>query len=524
MGGRTAHFRLTWGCSMKSYKPFLFLILVASVALGSCSGLPKGNGGGSGTADVSFVLVADTPPSTLGLVSFKVVPTSIVLTPTTGTATTLSINSGNGYTFDLVRLQSDSGYLGTVTKVPTGAYTSIAVTFSSATLAFYNGTGVALTNPVCPSTDVCIATFAGPFTATITTSQTISANGGFGIDVNLSNALTLSGAALTLNLANSSSTAVVSDYTLPRANSNLASGQLDLIEDFTGVVTLSSAGVTITPPSAVNLPSITAATSSSTNYDPDPTGTICPTGTTQLSSCVASNQAASMDAILNTGGTFTVQEIEPLLATPVVDTVEGTVVAINTNSLTQFTMVTTNLIPAASNSLIGSLGTGALLTVNVAANPNPFLIDSKGLPVASQFASSYGSFANATNTTALHAGQTVAVQVTALTAANGTIPASCAVNTVTLRWSRFSATVNTASSPAFTFTAIPGYFLFTPGSTFQVQTFTGTEGADGVTNLDGITSTANLTQGNSAGVRALFIEDPANDLNPAFFAAKVRQQ
>src|SRR5271168_873050 len=63
------------GCAMKSYKAFPFLILVACVFLGSCSGLPQGTGGGGGTANVSLVMISDTPPATLGLVSFKVTPT-----------------------------------------------------------------------------------------------------------------------------------------------------------------------------------------------------------------------------------------------------------------------------------------------------------------------------------------------------------------------------------------------------------------------------------------------------------------
>ena len=63
-----------------------------------------------------------------------------------------------------------------------------------------------------------------------------------------------------------------------------------------------------------------------------------------------------MDAILNADGTFTVQEIEPLLANPTVDTVEGTIVSIESGRQSQqFTMVITDIIPAATNSLIGSL-------------------------------------------------------------------------------------------------------------------------------------------------------------------------
>src|SRR5271169_5257391 len=508
------------GCVMKSYKAFPFLILVACAFLGSCSGLPKGNGGGGGggTANVSFVLNTNNPPVALGLVSLKVVPTAITLTPTTGTPTTFNLNSGNGYSFDLVRLQSDSGFLGTVPTVATGGYSSVAVSFLSATLAFFNGTGIALTNPVCAAGQTCIATFAGPFTATATSPLTVSGNGGFAININLGQAITISSTTLSLNFGN---TNAASAFTLPRANSNLAPGQLDLIEDFTGIVSNPGSTVTITPAPAVNRPPITATVNSSTVLDQDPTQTLCTTPTQgNVSSCVASGEGASMDAILNTDGTFTVQEIEPLLASPTVDTVEGTVVAINSVGQTQFTMVVTDIIPAATNSLIGSLTVGAPLTVNLSVGPN-FYVDSKGLPVQGNFPSNYGAFRSATNTTALQLGQTVAVHVTAFTAAIGnTTSASSIVNTVTLRWSRFSSTVSIAATPQFTVTAIPGYFGFTPSSTFGVQIFTGGPGMEGVTNLAGIVNGNPPATTPAVGVRALYIENAANTLVPPFFAAK----
>lgn len=508
---------------MKSNKAFLFLTLVACMSLNSCyHELPGGGGGGTGTAKVSFVLVADTPPTNLGLVSFKVVPTAVTLTPSTGTATTFEINGGNGYAFDLVRLQSDSAFLGTVPGVATGSYSSIAVTFSSAQVAFFNGTGAAITNlnPQCPANSVCVVTFGGPFTATVTSTQTISGNMGLGIDVNLAKVISASGAALTVNLGNTSS---VSAFTLPRQSSNLAAGQLDLIEDVTGVVTLGGSGLTINAATAANHPPITATVNSSTVLDEDPTLTLCITPTQgSVSSCVSSNQAASMDAILNSDGTFTAQEVEPLLGT-LKDTVEGTIVSINSGNQTQFSLIVTDIVPAATNSLIGSLTVGAPLTVNLAVGPI-FYVDSKGLPVANSFPTNYGAFTQSTNTTGLHLGQTVAVHVVAFTAASGATAAIANnVDTVTLRWSRFIATPTGASTNAlFNVTSLPGYFGFTQASVLQTEIFLGTQGTQGATNLDGI-SNGNAPGANAVGVRALFIEDPGNTLTPAFFAAKVRQ-
>lgn len=513
---------------MKSYKAFLFLILVASLSLGSCSGLPQGNGGGGGggTANVSFVLNSNDAPLTLGLVSFKVVPTAITLTPTVGTPTTFNINSGNGFSYDLVRLQSDSAFLGTVPGVATGGYSSVSISFLSATLAFSNGTGVTLTNPACPATSpnaVCIASFAGPFTATATSAQTVGGNGGFAINIDLGQVITFTGTTMSLNFAN---TNAASTFALPRTNSNLQAGQLDLIEDFTGIVSNPGSTVTITPAPIVNRPAMTATVNSSTVLDKDPTQTLCTTPTQgNLSSCLSTGQGASMDAILNTDGTFTVQEIEPLLASPTVDTVEGTIVSIESGSQSQFTMVVTDIIPAATNSLIGSLTVGSPLTVNISPGPS-FFVDSKGLPVQNSFPSSYNFFIGSTNTTGLQLGQAVAVHVTAFTSANANTNAfaTSTVNTVTLRWSRFSSNVSIASTPQFTVTTIPGYFGFTPSSTFGVQIFTGTQGTEGVTNLAGIVNGSAPATAPAARVRALYIENPGNTLVPNFFAAKVRQQ
>jgi hypothetical protein len=230
-----------------------------------------------------------------------------------------------------------------------------------------------------------------------------------------------------------------------------------------------------------------------------------------------------MDAVLNSDGTFTVQELEPLLATPVVDTVEGTVVAITSGSQTQFGLIVTDLFPAASNSLIGSLRIGAPLTVNLAATVKTFLVDTKGLPVASQFPGNFGFFSGATNTTALHLGQNVAVHVNTFTAASGATSASASTDTVTLRWSRFISNVSIASAPQFTVNTLPLQFGVTQANTFQVQSFGGTQGAAGVTNLDGISSTSGLAQGSPVAVRGLFIENAGDTLVPAFYAAKVRQ-
>src|SRR5260370_31489888 len=119
------------------------------------------------------------------------------------------------------------------------------------------------------------------------------------------------------------------------------------MEEFTGGGPLDSSSVTIT---STTRGALAASTTATTICDSDPSGSLCPLGTTQLTSCVSSNQVASMDVILKSDGTLSIQEIEPLLAS-LQDTVEGIVVSINQNNQTQFTVVVTDLIPLATNSL-----------------------------------------------------------------------------------------------------------------------------------------------------------------------------
>jgi hypothetical protein len=504
----------------------LFTLLVA-VALSSCSGPLKGpGGGGGGTGTVSFTLVADTLPASPSILRFLVSISGVVLTPSTGSTQTLSF--ATPLVVDLMRLQSDSAFLGSIAKVPPGPYKNVQILITKPQMTFLNNTtgNIVVGTTICSSGTICEVTFnaVGSPTFNLSPALTIPSTGqGLGLDVNLTNSISLTAGTLSVNFTDSGTTNSVTAFTLPRTNSNLANGELELIEDITGVVSISGSSVTITPAAATGRLPVTASTTSATNYDPDPSNTHCPTGTKSLTACVANNEVASMDAVLNANGTLSIQEIEPLLATAV-DTVEGTVVSITPASQTQFTIVVTDLVPAATNSLIGKLKLGDLFTINLVTSPNPFLVDTKGLPVASQFASNYGTFFGATGTTAIHLGQTVAVHVKTFTAASGTTPASATVDTVTLRWSRLIATPTGASGAGlFNITSLPSYFGFTQASIFGVQIFTGTPAADGVTNLDGIASGNGPAASPAVGIRALFLEDPTNSLNPGFFAAKVRQ-
>jgi hypothetical protein len=504
---------------MNRNKALLLLLLLASFSLAACSG-PKGTVlpiGGGGNATVSFTLVADTLPPNPSILSFKVSINGITLTPTSGTAQTFQPPSP--IVLDLMRLQSDTVFLGTLTNVPSGSYT-VQVSLSSPEMTFLNDTSSAITanGAACPSNFVCTATLTGVGTPTISSfTFNASTNGqqGIEIDFNLKNAISLSGGTLSVNFNPAApNPGVFTAFALPRTNANLGTNQLELLEDFTGVVSINGSTVTITSPTR----GVLTTTSTSTSFfDSSPDGLICPPPSTI--SCVVNGQIASADAFLKSDGTLELKEFEPLNSTQQ-DFVEGTVFAVN--SLTQFAVAVTDKVQAANNSLIGGLNTGDLLTVNI-PTPKPFLVDTKGLAVP---AGSLGLFQGQTDTSAVHPGQTVAVHITTFTAATPTIIAFTTADTVTLRWSRLIAVPTGVSTAALiNVNTVPSYFGFTPTSTFPTQVFSGTLGADGVTNLDGIQggATANVIAGQPVGLRVLFLDNPQNTVPFPFLAAKIRQ-
>ena len=502
---------------MNRSKAVLLLLAFAVVSLSSCSGLPKqvvtpvG-----GTATVNLTLVADTLPPNPSMLSFKVSIASITLTPTTGTAQTFRPPSP--IVIDLMRLQSDTIFLGTLTTVPSGSY-AVQVSLSSPEITFLNDTSSTITanGVTCLSGLVCTATLTAVGTPTIssfTFNASPSGQQGIEIDFNLKNAILLSGGTLSVNFTPSApNPGVFTAFTLPRTNANLGTSQLELIEDFTGVVGISGSTVTITSPTRGTL---TATSTSSSFFDPSPDGLICPTPSTIA--CVVAGRIASVDAFLKSAGTLELKEFEPLNATQE-DLVEGTVYVVNTP--TQFAITVTDKVQAATASLIAGLNTGNLLTVNIPTS-KPFLVDSKGLAVP---AASLGLFANQTDTSAIHPGQTVAVHVTALVAANGTTIAAATADTVILRWSRLIATpTGTSTNTVVNVNAVPSYFRLTPASVFPTQVFSGTLGGQGVTNLDGIPgSAASVTANLPVGLRVLYLENSTNSAQFPFLAAKIRQ-
>jgi hypothetical protein len=293
---------------------------------------------------------------------------------------------------------------------------------------------------------------------------------------------------------------------LPSASSSLAAGHLDFVEDVTGVVTAVNAATQSVTVKTATRGSLTAIANSSTVFSPNCTAFNL---SLSFSSCIVQGQVASLDTVLNSDGTFTLLEYDPL-STTTADWIEGMVTA-TASSPTQFTLVDNDLVLASSSSLIGSsapLGTQVKVTL---ASPKPFLVDTKGLTVP------VNNFTG-TDASILLPGQTLSLHVTAFTAAVGSTPATANVDTVYLRFTRVSGTVAaTGTQASFNIQNLPSFFGITTQPVVEI-----TQGAPPsipATNFDGVTSATALSNPQTVSIRALYF---GQGTSMPFSAAKVR--
>lgn len=500
---------------MTRNKSLTVLALASALALGSCSGVNshKGGGGGGNTATVLVTLTASplTPPSSTNLLSFSVTITGVSLTPSSGgTAVNIPLNNST-YTVDLTRLQSDSVYVATSATVPTGTYSNMTVSLSNPVVTYCAQTTGA---SGCASGTVATATGAAaapqittsPFPLTLTSTQTQ----GLAVNLNLQNTLTVTAATQVVTAVNLGATNVLSASTLPpKASSLPTSGELSFIEDVTGVVT-SVNGSTLTVKTATR-GSFTATANSSTVFSPNCTNFNL---SLTFASCVVLGHVASVDLLLNTTGTFTLLEYDPL-ATTSGDWVEGIVTA-SPSVNTQLQFVANDQVVSTSNSVLGTnvvIG----LPINVTlSSPQPFLVDGKGF-IAASTTTSFGG----TSTSILEPGETVAVHTKAFTAASGSTLATITADFLFLRFTRVTGTIQSVAPPnTFNMQSFPPFFALT--APVVVQLSTGTPS----TNFDGVSgpSDTNFVVGGTVSINAIYF-GPSTGPTPVptpFFAAKVR--
>ena len=479
-----------------------FAVIAASLSLSSCSGVKNpcttncGGGGGNGSLNLTFAAEPFTPPPNTSILSFAVAVNSVSLTPSAGgSAVTIPLNASS-FGVDLTRLQSDSAYLGQfINSVPAGSYNQLSVNLSALVTYCAATSGT----PGCNSGSVAQISKAFASATTSNFSFTMGANqqAGLRVIINFANALTVNSATQAVTAINLTAANVATTVTLPPTLSTLSSGQLDYLEDVTGVITAASSSA-VTVQTATRGP-ITSIITGSTLFSQN---------------CVVLNnpctptvgQVASVDATLNIDGTSTMLLFDPLTATSV-DLIEG-IVTSETTSSTQFQLVANDFVKANSKSLIGGLSLGDTVNVSLANLASGFFVDGKGLPLTSS------TFSGSNSATDIHTGQTVMVRVTAFTPRSGSTPASATSDAVVLRFTRFAATASGAGSAQFNIGSLPPFFGFTTQPVVQLGN------GNPITYLDGYTSNGSITSGDNLGIRALYF---GTNVAPSFSAAKIRK-
>ncbi len=490
---------------MNSKRYAVLVAFAAIFALASCSGVKNPctvncGGGGGGTASLSLTIAAVpfAPPPNTSILSFAVTLNSVTLTPSSGGSdVTIPLNAAT-YSVDLTRLQSDSAFLGQlIATVPSGTYNQVTLGVTSAVVTYCvatSGTPGCNTGTVAQITKGAAAPATSAFTVTLAANQ----QAGLKVLINFGNAITVNVATQVISGVNLAAANVLTAVPLPPTASTLGLSEFDYVEDVTGVVTAASAASVTVQTSTHG--SITSVITNNTIGSPN---------------CVITNvvcspqvgQVASIDATLNSDGTSTMLEYDPLSPTSV-DVIEGIVTTVPSSS-TQFQIVTNDIVLASAGSLIGSnlaLGDPVQITY---AGVNPFVVDSKGLPVVITAFTS-----GSTSATDILPGQTVALRVTAFTPKVGNTPAAATVDYVVLRFTRVAASVSSAPAPNFSIQSLP--LLFGQTGTNQVQLGVGSPS----TYLDGYTTSSNITVGDNVSMRALYFGIAAT---PSFTAAKIRK-
>ena len=478
----------------------LFALLILALALTSCSGLKVQNCTGStcvqnGNANVTLTLF-DAPPTGVDFVTFNVPVTAITLTPQTGGPVNV-FSPSSSTIFEMAHLQSDSTLIGTF-QVPTGTYTGMNVLVGSPFAIFANSSTTTFTN--CNPGTVCnLAGGAAQIAVTFTPPLTLSNNQniGLGLEFNLANAISSSGSQISIDVTKVN---VVTVVPLPRTGQ--ASGTLDTIEDFVGVVkTVTGSTITLKNDAGITF---SGTTGTGTTFDVPPGGSSACGGLFNLA-CVAVGQTLSIDATLSTTGAVSITNVD-FLDLPAVDEIEGTI--FQTSTPGTFLMAVDHKILATNSTnatILGPVASGTKLNI-ILGNSVTFAIDTDNLPVAPST-----GFLSAAD---LVTGQRVMAHVTSVS--TGTL-LNVTTDRMVLRFSRFTGTPGTISGNIFGLQTPPAYLGINPATAPEVQTFIPQTIFDGVTDISGLNNTS--TQ---VSVRALYL-NPFNGVQQPLLAAKVRK-
>lgn len=488
---------------MNSKRITLTVACAAILALASCSGVKTpcttNCGGGGGNASVNLVLT-DTPPTGVTVLSFTLPIAGITLTPQSGSQ--VSIYPGG--TFELTRLQSDTSGIAVNVSVPAGTYTSLNVTLGTSSGVYINSSGASITTSAgtCLNNAVCDLPTGGATTISIPINVTLSTNAPqfVGLDMNLNNAITTNnGISVDFTQAN-----VLTVKTAPPIGT-LPSGNTAYVDDFTGIVTAKTSN-SVTIVSTVR-GSLSAVVNSSTAvYDPQ---TLC--GGNVSYACVQVGSVVSLQGVLSSSGTITATSLDVIDAsTNPADEVEGTVYPANCNGGLNLGMILSDSSITNSSSPLASAkyGQGLCLTVN----PNATYAIDTGILTGQPGVPTFAGFSSASD---LLAGQTVRARITG--AATGSSGINATANAMILRFSRLTATVSsTSGGTVILLTGLPAYITTFQGGA-QALTY------PDATLLENFTSISSLANPNVISFSALML-DPVAGVTYPLHVAKVRLQ
>jgi hypothetical protein len=480
------------------------LLPLACLALASCSGTlstgPCTTNCSPGDATVSVVLTATPPPPNLQLSvqAFRATLIGLSLTPSSGgSPVSLNLNS-TAYVAEFTRVTSDSTLLAAKVQVPADTYNRVTVTFSAPSVTFCTQANPGV--PGCAAgTLQALAGSPAAGTVSFATDLTFAANQetGLALNVDLGQALGQTGQNVTAADLTVAGAFSVSALPPPSASTDLASGQLAHLDDVMGLVTAVTANSLTVETSTRG--SITATVNSSTIYS-----SVCSTPSV---SCVRVNDAAVIDAVLNADGTIALAFLEPL-SSGSSDLIEGVVTGVPNSVASQFTVVATDSLVTASNSVLnGQLQPGDLVLVTLSASAQPFVIVDKGLRPTLPA----NSFDGANSVSALQPGMTVVFPVAAYTPQSGTTPGSASTASLALRFTRVTGVVVAATSPDFSGNTFPPFFGISTNQQFRTT--------GGRLSLDGVPDLTSMSSGGTFSASALYLGLP---VTPVFAAQAVR--
>jgi hypothetical protein len=319
-------------------------------------------------------------------------------------------------------------------------------------------------------------------------SFTLTANSstGFSLNFDLSKAVTSAG-GMTFDFTQAGAITLA---TLPRAGQNPAG--LDSFQNFTGTVqTVTSTTITI---SSLSSAPLTFTVSSIAEFD-DPFQ-VC---TTANFACLKANQNVSVDAFINSDGTYTAYEVDFLDGAPAPLENEGIIVTPVSGG--QFQMVVTNSTSISSGFLPGTLAT---VTLNGAST---FAVDPKNLVITTNPPTGF------TSSSDLVVGQSVMLKGGSINFTTNTLSG---YTRTMLRYSSIGGTIQTPSGAVFTLTGVSPFFSNLTSNSVSVQTFANTT-YDNITG--GFSGLSNVTT--PVSVRGLYL-DPTSGATQPLLAAQVR--